>query len=62
MMTMVQGERTLMVQVITSPGYPDTYPGEVDCYWVIRVHPEKQIYIKLVELELAESLGSPHFH
>lgn len=54
---------------ITSPGYPDAYPGDIECNWLIRVHRGKQIYVKLVDLQLTEGmrrfsyisgLGAPH--
>ncbi|KRX46216.1 CUB domain-containing protein 2, partial [Trichinella murrelli] len=38
--------------VIKSPEYPEKYPENVECNWVIRVRPDKQIFIKILELQL----------
>lgn len=43
--------------VIVSPGYPMTYPANIECNWLIRVSRNKRVYVKLLELELASSRG-----
>lgn len=47
---------------IVSPGYPITYPFNVSCNWLIRVDRGKKIYIRILELELASSMGMLIFH
>uniref|UniRef100_A0A915J757 CUB domain-containing protein n=1 Tax=Romanomermis culicivorax TaxID=13658 RepID=A0A915J757_ROMCU len=42
--------------VIKSPGYPNDYPANVDCNWVIRVRQNMKIFIKVLELELTPSI------
>lgn len=42
---------------LTNPGYPFTYPKNVTCNWLIRVSPNKRIYIRLVHLELSKTVG-----
>ncbi|VDO98125.1 unnamed protein product [Soboliphyme baturini] len=40
---------------IQSPNYPEEYIGDLECNWVIRVRSDKQIFIKVLELELTPS-------
>ncbi len=42
---------------IVNPGYPTTFPANVTCNWLIRVDRGKKIYIRLLELELAPTMG-----
>uniref|UniRef100_A0A914S4T3 CUB domain-containing protein n=1 Tax=Parascaris equorum TaxID=6256 RepID=A0A914S4T3_PAREQ len=42
---------------IFSPGYPATFPKNVSCNWLIRVNPNKKIYIRLRYLELSPTMG-----
>uniref|UniRef100_A0A915LGX0 CUB domain-containing protein n=1 Tax=Meloidogyne javanica TaxID=6303 RepID=A0A915LGX0_MELJA len=43
--------------IIQSPGFPSTYPQNVNCFWLIRVDPNKRIYIRIMDLELSPTLG-----
>ncbi|KHJ48758.1 CUB domain protein, partial [Trichuris suis] len=38
--------------VIKSPEYPQNYPADVECNWIIRVRSDKQIFIKILDLQL----------
>ncbi|KHN84332.1 Neuropilin and tolloid-like protein 1 [Toxocara canis] len=42
---------------IFSPGYPATFPKNVSCNWLIRVNPNKKIYIRLRYLELSPTMA-----
>ncbi|CAJ0595171.1 unnamed protein product [Cylicocyclus nassatus] len=42
---------------IVSPGYPDTYPRNVTCYWLIRVEPRQRVYIRLAHLHLSATIA-----
>nr|CAD2186861.1 unnamed protein product [Meloidogyne enterolobii] len=42
--------------IIQSPGFPSTYPQNVNCFWLIRVDPNKRIYIRIMDLELSPTL------
>ncbi|ETN86204.1 CUB domain protein [Necator americanus] len=42
---------------IVSPGYPDTYPRNVTCYWLIRVDPRQRVYIRLAHLHLSSTIA-----
>ncbi|VDK52373.1 unnamed protein product [Anisakis simplex] len=42
---------------IFSPGYPATFPKNVTCNWLIRVNPNKKIYIRLRYLELSPTMA-----
>jgi hypothetical protein len=42
---------------IVSPGYPFGYPADIECNWLIRVERGKQIYVKLIDLQLTETIG-----
>ncbi|KAH7948110.1 hypothetical protein HPB52_018645 [Rhipicephalus sanguineus] len=41
---------------LVSPGYPETFPKDVDCNWLIRVDYDKHIYIRVLELQLKGSI------
>jgi hypothetical protein len=41
---------------ITSPSYPDIYPANTECVWVVRVHRGRAIKIKIVTLALGRSI------
>lgn len=43
--------------IITSPGFPFTYPRNVTCNWLIRVSANKRIYIRLLHLQLSVTMG-----
>ena len=40
---------------ITSPNYPNPYPSDVECTWMIRVRNEERILINVLELDLGKS-------
>ncbi|EYB81288.1 hypothetical protein Y032_0387g456 [Ancylostoma ceylanicum] len=42
---------------IVSPGYPDTYPRNATCYWLIRVDPRQRVYIRLAHLHLSSTIA-----
>uniref|UniRef100_A0AC35F3H6 CUB domain-containing protein n=1 Tax=Panagrolaimus sp. PS1159 TaxID=55785 RepID=A0AC35F3H6_9BILA len=42
---------------ITSPGFPNTYPKNVTCNWLLRVNTQKRIYIRIVHLELSPTIS-----
>ncbi|KJH51673.1 CUB domain protein [Dictyocaulus viviparus] len=42
---------------IVSPGYPETFPGNVTCYWLIRVEPNQRVYIRLVHFQLSSTIA-----
>lgn len=41
-----------------SPGYPESFPKDVDCNWLIRVDYDKHIYIRVLELQLKGSIAN----
>uniref|UniRef100_A0A1I7USV5 CUB domain-containing protein n=1 Tax=Caenorhabditis tropicalis TaxID=1561998 RepID=A0A1I7USV5_9PELO len=42
---------------ILSPGYPNTYPKNSTCNWLIRVEARQRIYIRIVHLHLAPTIA-----
>ncbi|KAG8176884.1 hypothetical protein JTE90_008324 [Oedothorax gibbosus] len=44
--------------VITSPGYPHSFPKDVECVWLIRVESHKHIYVRILELQLYGSIAN----
>lgn len=44
--------------VLVSPGYPDSFPKNVECNWLIRVDYDKHIYIRVLELQLKGSIAN----
>ncbi|VDL83703.1 unnamed protein product [Nippostrongylus brasiliensis] len=42
---------------IVSPGYPDTFPRNTTCYWLIRVEPRQRVYIRLAHLHLSATIA-----
>ncbi|XP_022245858.1 neuropilin and tolloid-like protein 2 [Limulus polyphemus] len=44
--------------VIISPGYPDSFPEDVKCIWLIRVAHGMHIYIRVLELQLYGSIAN----
>ncbi|XP_003739246.1 cubilin [Galendromus occidentalis] len=44
--------------ILVSPNYPDSFPKDVDCAWLIRVDYEKHIYIRVLELQLKGSIAN----
>lgn len=46
---------------IRSPGFPVTYPRAVTCNWLIRVEPHKRVFLRLLYLELASTVGRNFF-
>lgn len=43
---------------IVSPGYPHSFPKDVECVWLIRVENSKHIYIRILDLQLYGSIGN----
>ncbi|XP_077538750.1 neuropilin and tolloid-like protein 2 [Haemaphysalis longicornis] len=43
---------------LVSPGYPESFPKDVDCNWLIRVDYDKHIYIRILELQLKGSIAN----
>ena len=42
--------------LLTSPGYPDNYPADTECEWVIRMRPATMITFRFLDLDIgAES-------
>ena len=39
---------------LTSPGYPDHYPHDRDCTWVIHAAPGHQIKLNFTDFQLEE--------
>ncbi|XP_076336141.1 tolloid-like protein 2 isoform X2 [Tachypleus tridentatus] len=44
--------------VITSPGYPGSFPKDVECVWLIRVEQNMHIYVRILELQLYGSIAN----
>ncbi|PAV73636.1 hypothetical protein WR25_00609 [Diploscapter pachys] len=42
---------------IQSPGYPETYPSNATCNWLIRVEPRQRIYIRIVHFNLSATIA-----
>ena len=38
-------------------GYPDSFPGSIDCRWLIRVPIQQVVYLKVEYLQLYGSIG-----
>lgn len=43
--------------VIKSPGYPDEYPSNKDCTWIITVPPGQQIMLNITDFDLERYIG-----
>nr|XP_042901635.1 zinc metalloproteinase nas-39 [Parasteatoda tepidariorum] len=52
------GTETGVGGTIVSPGYPHSFPKDVDCVWLIRVDYNKHIYIRILELQLYGSIAN----
>ncbi|XP_023215452.1 membrane frizzled-related protein-like [Centruroides sculpturatus] len=44
--------------IISSPGYPHSFPKDVECVWLIRVNTNQHIYIRILELQLYGSIAN----
>lgn len=44
--------------VITSPGYPNKFPKNIDCVWLIRVNYNQNIYLRILQLQLYGSIAN----
>ena len=40
---------------LTSPGYPEAYPPNIECTWMIRVGYEQKVLINLMKLDMGQS-------
>lgn len=40
--------------IITSPNYPNNYPANSDCEWIVQVSPHHSIVLTLEELDMEE--------
>ncbi|GFY50066.1 CUB domain-containing protein 2 [Trichonephila inaurata madagascariensis] len=43
---------------IVSPGYPQYFPKDIECVWLIRVDHNKHIYTRILELQLYGSIAN----
>ncbi|GFT26223.1 CUB domain-containing protein 2 [Nephila pilipes] len=43
--------------LIVSPGYPQSFPKDVDCVWLIRVDPGQYIQTRIMDLQLHGSIA-----
>ena len=46
---------TEYVEYITSPNYPDDYPEDLYCLWVLYAEEGKQIHVRVLDAEIEES-------
>ena len=46
---------TEYVEYITSPNYPEDYPENLDCVWVLYAPEGKQIHVRVLDAEIEES-------
>ncbi|KFM58167.1 CUB domain-containing protein 2, partial [Stegodyphus mimosarum] len=52
------GTETGVGGVIVSPGYPHSFPKDVECVWLIRVDSKEHIYIRILDLQLYGSIAN----
>ncbi|XP_054708887.1 tolloid-like protein 1 [Uloborus diversus] len=52
------GTQTGVGGTIVSPGYPDSFPKDVECVWLVRVDTSKHIYVRILDLQLYGSIAN----